>query len=706
MTVRTNGHQDQASSPPPAIAIIGGPNPDDEQSSEANGLGRSGDRFGGSSSPSPSERQEPNRLRRGDSLAIGAPLTAAFIGGFLVIENLAGASQTEAGDAAALPEDMLGFDAETETWIDGLSDNGPSAAAEDPNSDAASISQDPAAAPSEDVAVEQVAAGVGAANTVPTVQAMAEGAPVSEGDDGNVGDANLNFININIGDGEEGAEIEPIVEDEVISRNREVGTPGDDVLVGTESHDAISGAEGDDVISGLGGSDILNGNGGDDQLFGGAGQDRLDGGAGDDLLEGGDDNDLDLLQGGLGDDVIIIESHNDVALERDFGAYADDEDLVIVREGYADDLPHGEQSSTFVFADNLGSALPTGASGYRQLLSDGIEHVQLEGTADHDIFADDLNNRLAGNAGDNVIYSGAGNDQLSGGAGADRLDGGDGDDELKGGSGDDIIAGGSGEDLLYGDAGDDAFVIGLNDSAIDTVFDHEGANRLILDGVTDQTVEASLLDNDLYVTVDGTPVAKVDGYIGNEGAFAGIDYGDGLRSFNELLTVHEDIEGALEDAALQRAEAEGDDLLSAHLHLTEPNVVGDPRSDQRLDGAEGDDWLSGFDGRDVLYGHDGNDILEGGDDSDKLRGGAGDDRYLFSAGEDGIDIIRDNEGRNLAELKGFDGAKIEGVMFGEDLRVMADGDLLFAVEDFAQNPDSFQGVQVGQRLIQTEDLLA
>ncbi|MEM9626532.1 MAG: calcium-binding protein [Pseudomonadota bacterium] len=705
MTDRANGHQDQASSTQSA-GIAGESNPDDGQSKEANDLGSGGDRPKGSSSPHSSELQQTDKLRRGDNLAIGAPLTAAFIGGFLVIENLAGASQTEASDAAAMPEDMLGFDADTETWTEGLSGEGPSADATAPESDTTSISENPAAAPSEEVSLEVVAAGVAAANTVPTVQAMAEGAPVPQADEGDGGDANLNFININIGNGEDGADVEAIVEDEVISRNREVGTPGDDVLVGTAGHDAISGAEGDDVISGLSGSDILNGNGGDDQLFGGTGRDRLNGGAGDDLLEGGPDDDLDLLQGGLGDDVIVIESHNDVALERDFGAYADDQDLVIVREGYADDLPNGEQSSTFVFADNLGLTLPDGASGYRQLLSNGIEHVRLEGSADHDIFADDLDNQLTGNAGANVIHSGGGNDELNGGAGADRLDGGDGDDEVKGGGGDDIIAGGGGEDRLYGEAGDDTFVIGLNDSAIDTVFDHEGANRLILDGVTDQTVGASLLDDDLFVTVDGTPVAKVDSYVGNEEAFTGVDFGEGLKSFDNLLTDHEDIEGALDEAEAKRAESAADDLLSAHLHLSEPTIIGDPRSDQRLDGTEGDDWLSGFDGRDVLYGHAGNDILEGGDDSDKLRGGAGDDRYMFSSGEDGIDIIRDSEGRNLAELKGFDGAKVEGVMFGEDLRVLADGDLLFAVEDFAQNPESFQGVQVGQRMIHTEDLLA
>ncbi|MDH3660092.1 MAG: hypothetical protein OEU92_08690, partial [Alphaproteobacteria bacterium] len=340
------------------------------------------------------------------------------------------------------------------------------------------------------------------------------------------------------------------------------------------------------------------------------------------------------------------------------------------------------------------------------LLSNGIENVTLEGTANHDIFADALDNRLDGNDGANLIHGGGGDDQLTGGGGRDQLRGGEGDDEIRGGDGNDVIEGGLGQDMLYGDAGDDVFVIGLNDSAIDTVFDHKGANRLTLDGVTDQTVEASLLGDDLYVTVDQAPVALVSGYVGNEAALAGVDFGQGLRSIETLLTDHQDLEGAVDDAEARAEEAASDDLLAAHLHLSEPTVVGDPRTNQRLDGGEGDDWLAGFDGRDTLFGKDGNDILEGGDGVDRLVGGAGDDRYLFSKGERGIDKIDDTEGRNLAELKGYDRADIEGVMLGDDLAVLADGEILFTVDDFAADQGAFHGVQAGNRFIQTDELLA
>ena len=121
---------------------------------------------------------------------------------------------------------------------------------------------------------------------------------------------------------------------------------------------------------------------------------------------------------------------------------------------------------------------------------------------------------------------------------------------------------------------------------------------------------------------------------------------------------------------------------------------------------EEDDWLSGFDGKDVLFGQDGDDILAGGDGYDDLRGGAGNDRYLFEKREQGFDKIKDTEGRNMAELRGFDGADIEGAILGEDLAVLADGDILFTVQDFTANQEHFQGVRVGNRFIATEDLLA
>ena len=125
------------------------------------------------------------------------------------------------------------------------------------------------------------------------------------------------------------------------------GTDGDDVIHGTPHDDRLFGGAGDDIIHGHEGDDLLDGGVGDDQLFGGpgqrrpagrsrrgravrrhrrrslfggsgddrllgeAGRDRLDGGSGDDLLDGGADP--DRLTGGAGDDILIVDNIHDVA---------------------------------------------------------------------------------------------------------------------------------------------------------------------------------------------------------------------------------------------------------------------------------------------------------------------------------------------------------------------------------------------------------
>ncbi|HEX5077919.1 MAG TPA: hypothetical protein VFV80_02135, partial [Geminicoccaceae bacterium] len=123
-----------------------------------------------------------------------------------------------------------------------------------------------------------------------------------------------------------------------------------------------------------------------------------------------------------------------------------------------------------------------------------------------------------------------------------------------------------------------------------------------------------------------------------------------------------------------------------------------------LVGTSGADWLQGLAGADQLHGGDGADVLEGGAGSDLLQGGAGDDRYLFRSGESGLDIIRDAEGSNIAELHGFTGARLEGVVVGHDLVVVADYAPVFRVENFVGNEASFAGIQVDDSFVATDEL--
>lgn len=669
------------------------------------------------------DREKRSNRHRG--LAIGAPLTAAFIGGALVFENLTSAAELSSDDqeSGALTEtDRLasleaddsgdigqasrtggeGDQAATEVSSNGIDDLAPAASKEQSG---------PVANGALEATQDRAVSGHSPQDLETAEEAGSGGSGVG-----------LSFVSIDVNGGDAALnEGEVFVDEPTLGRKTIVGTSGDDVLEGTDADEKFIGADGDDTIFGQGGKDLLYGNEGNDELHGGTGRDQLFGGSGNDFLEGGQDDDLDLLYGGIGDDILIVDGITDLALERSNNR---GDDLQIVRDGYAQEKGTSAEGTTFVFGGSVGKALPTGAASDTQSMSDGVENLAFEGDVDYDVFADDYDNRLYGNNGDNLIFAGRGddileggagddrllggrgNDDISGGSGADYLEGGDNDDSLRGGAGDDILVGGSGEDVFYGEAGNDTFVLGLNDVAVDSIFDHEGANRLVLEGVVDETIEASLLGNDLYVTADQTPIAMISDYVGNESSLAGIDFGQGLKSVEQLLVDNPDLSSTIADIETNRAEAIANDPLHAHDDLNAPTTIGTNAADGRMPGTDGDDWLSGLKGKDSLYGFEGNDILEGGGGNDLLRGGAGNDQYLFSKDEIGTSTIDDVEGQNYAKLEGFGRDKPNAEIFNNDLRVYADNDFVFKVENYVGNEESFIGIQSGQTFYETDELFA
>ena len=159
MTTETNAHLDQAS----PTKKTAGDHQEGEAVSARSELSRPSDE---------TELQRAERQRRSNSLGIGAPLTAAFIGGFLVIENLAGADTAGESGVVTLPDDVLfpeGEDDEAGTAGDGAGDNAGLIAGE---VDSAGHAQDPDAAPSEDVAVAGGPAGGAAAASMPTAAGL------------------------------------------------------------------------------------------------------------------------------------------------------------------------------------------------------------------------------------------------------------------------------------------------------------------------------------------------------------------------------------------------------------------------------------------------------------------------------------------------------------------------------------------------------
>ncbi|WGM38577.1 hypothetical protein [Caulobacter sp. NIBR1757] len=242
------------------------------------------------------------------------------------------------------------------------------------------------------------------------------------------------------------------------------GLDGDDLLDGGDLSDVLNGGNGADDLIGGGGGDILNGDDGADELNGGDGADKLFGGTGTDLLNGGTGNDRmdgqsdvdtlnggvgnDYLDGGLGADVMSGGADNDIYIVDD----ASDQTIELAGEGY--------------------DIVRTAMDGW--VLSENIEALQLQGSADID---------GSGNAGAN---------NLQGNTGANSLDGGAGSDTINGNDGDDFIIGGLGNDLLRGGTGADTFVVRQESIAnlvleTDQVYDFDAQDLIDLSAIDANT---------------------------------------------------------------------------------------------------------------------------------------------------------------------------------------------------------------------------
>jgi Ca2+-binding RTX toxin-like protein len=456
------------------------------------------------------------------------------------------------------------------------------------------------------------------------------------------------------------------------------GGNGNDSLLGGNGNDTIFGGNGNDYIDGGNGDDLLYGDAGDDLIAGGAGNDRIYGGLGDDSLYGGSGDDRidgglgrDTLYGGTGRDVLVVDNLHDLALENPWGADGGGLDTLEVRPGFAqslrDALPHlaPDGRATFVLGDQVGVTVPPGAVAWTQQVNAHIENVRLLGDTAHDVLGDGRANTLIGNAGDNRLYGGGG------------------DDVLRGGEGDDWLVGGDGDDLLYGEAGDDVYVLGLSDTGVDTVFDHSGANRLVVQGANPAQLTATVVGTDLHLAQGGRTFAVIKDYVGYESSFAGIDLGQGLRPLADFIARPPEL---------------------ASVQAPRPDQVGTAGNDL-LQARSGGEWLAGRGGDDTLLGGDGNDRLEGGAGNDVLRGGKGDDTYVVGGPGGGIDRINDSEGRNTIEVVAAEGKQLGAYLLGRDLWLTVDDTPVAVVERYDLHRESWASIRAGERVVDPHELL-
>ncbi|MEF8756321.1 MAG: hypothetical protein V5B60_20685 [Accumulibacter sp.] len=430
------------------------------------------------------------------------------------------------------------------------------------------------------------------------------------------------------------------------------GGSGSDTLVGIEN---LIGSVYVDTLTGDGNANRLEGLSGNDSLDGGAGNDTLDGGAGNDRLWGG--TGADSLLGGDGSDFYYVDHTGDS-----------------VSESNADSTTGGtDQVFSSLAAYILGAHIENG-----RILASGVASLT----------GNDLDNRLYGGTGNNLLDGAGGNDtasylygvssgvsvslalagaQATGGSGSDtlvgienlsgsihadtltgdgnanRLEGANGNDTLAGGAGDDTLDGGLGADSLIGGDGSDLYHVDqVGDSVTET-------NANPATGGTDQ-VFSTLAAFTLTTHVE-------NGRILSSGA-ASLT-GNGLNNLLEAGTGNNLLDGAggndtvsylyavsgsgvsvsLAIAGAQATGGSSSDTLAGIENLSgsiyDDTLTGDANAN-RLSGAQGNDFLNGGAGNDTLDGGTGNDRLWGGTGADSLVGGDGSDFYYLDDAGDSV----------------------------------------------------------------------
>ncbi len=331
------------------------------------------------------------------------------------------------------------------------------------------------------------------------------------------------------------------------------------------------------TITGTSGNDTLPGTSGDDLILGLDGNDTLSGAGGTDTTDGGD-----------GNDVHLVDSADDVVIER----AGEGDDTVITSVSYA--LGDGTWVETLRTAD---------AASVAPLSLIGNEIAQ----------------SIYGNAGDNLLNGGRGNDYLVG---------------LEG---NDYLIGGAGADVMLGGTGNDTYTIDL---AVGDTVRYEGESFPLSATVLDVGDGDSVLvridrgnGNLETKTVSVSTLFGTDRVIelSGEGADVILAYSSYALAFSDPIET------------LVAADGTGDITLRGNVF---PNSIYGNDGDNLLRGGSGGDYLVGSGGNDQLFGEqdqdrleggDGNDQLDGGDSSDTLIGGAGND--LLIGGGGGTDIM-------------------------------------------------------------------
>jgi Ca2+-binding RTX toxin-like protein len=437
-------------------------------------------------------------------------------------------------------------------------------------------------------------------------------------------------------------------------------------------------------INGIGNSlkNTIIGNGGNNILDGGAEADTMTGGAGNDTYiidnvgdvvsestsTGSDAGGTDTVQSNMTftlndrfENLILTGSANingtgNSSANTIIGNIGNNS----IDGGSGIDEMRGDRGDDTYFVDNVGDLVietsnagtDTVRASVNWLLSENVENLIVEGTANLNGTGNEIANTITGNSGNNLLVGGDGNDTLNGGAGNDSLNGGAGADSMSGGDGNDTY--------IVDDLGDTLTEIGTGiDRVESSVTFTLGANleHLTLTG----TANIDGIGNDLANSLVGNAGNNVlTGGIGNDTLIGGLgddtlDGGDGDDAMtggdgNDIYVVNSigDRVSELGSTGIDTVQSSisfaftiGDNLENLVLTGTaDINATGNELANT-ITGNAGNNTLLGGGDNDILSGGAGNDLLDGGTGSDVMRGGDGDDTYRV-----------DDPGDTVIELSG------------------------------------------------------
>jgi Ca2+-binding RTX toxin-like protein len=388
---------------------------------------------------------------------------------------------------------------------------------------------------------------------------------------------------------------------------------GTDIATGIETFEfadisvsAVILANPGQVIDGSNGNNNLVGTPGPDTINGFAGNDTIDGGAG-----------IDSMAGGDGSDIYFVRNAGDLAIETSAPAAGSNDTVFAYYGGYV--LAANVESGRIMFS----------AAG-----------------------------AIAGNTGNNTLYSGAGNNNLTGGLGLDSASylyassaitadlsiagaqptGGSGsdtfvgienlsgsafDDNLTGDASANILDGGAGADVMTGGDGADRYLVrDAGDQVTETNAAATGGVDLVWSYLSSTTLGSHVENGRILIN----SAANLNGNSLNNTLYAAA--GDNLF----------DGGAGGDSVSYQYAAA----AISASLAIAGPQATGSSGVDgfsniESLAGSNYSDALAGNGAINVLNGLAGNDSLDAGQGNDLLIGGAGQDNLTGGLGADRFD---------------------------------------------------------------------